>query len=257
MKFTRAWPAIVFAVSAVPVCSAEWTEPADGEISEPELVNYVNATKAWLATTQAAGKALEGSNGLSGLAVIARMDSKFKEILAKNNLTEAEYGFVAGKAWEAYGGVMMDEVSQNTAADLKKQQQHNADEIKRLTDAIAADRAALSGGTRILTDEQRTSIIESAKSDQQSAKDEAAEHRKEAAAIDEEIKRAQNDMKEKQAAIDHPPVDLSADDKPGYLNDRKAELEQAESRSPMPRAVKRKQTKLPLNLKPKRLQIKE
>src|SRR2546423_15094333 len=86
--------ALLLVVASVPVARAdekEYEGPKDGSITEKQFDAYLNVTKEWVATNQAAAKAMEGSKtGFGALSGLAKTDEKFKASLAKYGLSESE-----------------------------------------------------------------------------------------------------------------------------------------------------------------------
>src|SRR3954451_24495631 len=81
---------LLFVVASAPVARVaradekEYEGPKDGSSTQKQFEAYLNVTKEWVATSQAAAKAMEGSKtGLGGLSVLAKTDEKFKASLAK------------------------------------------------------------------------------------------------------------------------------------------------------------------------------
>src|SRR5437762_7003422 len=111
----RSWVGLfVIAIVALlsPRARAEdFKPPGNGVFTEKQFTNYMDVTTEWLAASQAAQKAVEGAKtGASALAVYAKPDQKLKDSLAKHGLSEDEYSWIAGQAWESYSVVMLDDV---------------------------------------------------------------------------------------------------------------------------------------------------
>src|SRR5579859_4500542 len=104
--------------------AGDWKEPKDGVISEKQLTNYLQVQKAAIAQWKASGKALEGSqSSAAAMAVMLRNDANFKANLAKHGMSQEEYNWVGSKAWEAWGGILMDNIVQKAQTELDKQRQ--------------------------------------------------------------------------------------------------------------------------------------
>src|SRR3982750_3502361 len=110
----RSWVVVIAALMLAVVSphvradDKEYEGPKDGSITEKQFDAYLNVTKDWMATSQAAAKAMEGAKtGFGALSVLAKTDEKFKATLAKYGLSESEYNYVGGKVWEAWGAQMM------------------------------------------------------------------------------------------------------------------------------------------------------
>ncbi|MDB5289453.1 MAG: hypothetical protein JWL69_694 [Phycisphaerales bacterium] len=217
--------------------AAGWTEPKDGTFTEKQLTNYIDTMKEVMASWKAAGKALEGGqNGFAAAAVLARTDAKTKEVMAKHGLAEDEYTWLSGKAFEAWGGVIMQNVSEEADKQMTAQTKLTQDKIAVGKQKLAAYEKALKDGRRVLTPEERESIIKSAKDDQQSAldeakqhADEAKQHANEAKAAGDEAAKADAEAKAAEAAGKNPPKDLSDDDKAAFIDEKKNAVETAKS----------------------------
>ena len=207
----------------VAVYAADFKEPKDGVYTEKQLTAYIQTLKEHMQTLKAAGKAVEGSSGAGAgaIAVYNATNAKFKEELAKNGLSEAEYQWIGSKALEAYGGLMIqdriDEGKTGMAASMKK----NQDELKEKQTKLAEYEKATKDGKRVMTKDDRESAIKSAKDDQQAALDEAKQHADEAKAAKEDADKADAEAKQNDALAKNPPSDVSADDRPGYIEDKK------------------------------------
>jgi hypothetical protein len=224
-------------VHATAARAAEWTEPKDGVFTEKQLTAYIDTMKEVMASWKAAGKALEGGqNGFAAAAVLARTDAKTKEIMAKHGLSEAEYTWLAGKVIEAWGGVFIQNAMEEADKQMATQTKTTADKIAASKQKLAAYEKALKDGRRVLTPEERESIIKSAKDDQQSALDEARQHADEAKQHADEAKTAgdeaaKSDAEAKAAEVagKNPPKDLSDDDKAAFVDEKKNAAETAKN----------------------------
>ncbi|MDB5330056.1 MAG: hypothetical protein JWP03_1207, partial [Phycisphaerales bacterium] len=192
MRWVVGGLAIGLMLMGIPAAQAAgWTEPKDGAFTEKQLTNYIDTMKEVMASWKAAGKALEGGqNGFAAAAVLARTDAKTKEVMAKHGLAEDEYNWLSGKVFEAWGGVIMQNVSEEADKQMTAQTKLTQDKIAAGKQKLAAYEKALKDGRRVLTPEERESIIKSAKDDQQSALDEAKQHADEAKQHADEAKAA-------------------------------------------------------------------
>ena len=78
-----------------------------------------------------------------------------------------------------------------------------------------------------MSKEDREAAIKSAKDDQQSALDEAKQHADEAKSAKEDADKADAEAKQNDTLAKNPPSDVSADDRPGYIEDKKNAAEAA------------------------------
>src|SRR4051812_19833650 len=161
---------------AMTLCCAargdEFTPPANGAYTEKQLTEAIGVSKDLLDIASAAGKAVEGTKSTAvALATIARTDAKYKEALAKHNLSEAEYNWISGQIWTAYGTLIQVDTFNGEQAqkDFADQQKKQADALDVAKKKLADLEAAQKSGKRVLSADERASIIDNAKSDEQSA----------------------------------------------------------------------------------------
>lgn len=208
---------------------AEFTPPADNVVTEEQLKNYLGAMKDWMAAVKAAGQAIDKSGGGFGaLAVAARADEKMKTIMADHHLAEGEFEWVGGKVFEAWGGLMMQDASQQAGKEIDKQLKETDARIEEQKKIIEDREAAKTAGRRVLNEEERAAAIERAKEKQQSAREEEKSQLDAAKARDEEAKTAADEAKkalkdaaEAEKLAQKPPADVAADDRQSYMDEKK------------------------------------
>jgi hypothetical protein len=230
---------VVFVLTSAQTVRAdekEYVGPKDGSITDKQFEAYVNVTKEWMATSQAASKAMEGSkSGLGALSVLAKTDEKFKASLAKYGLSESEYSWIGDKVWSAWGTAMMvEQLGNQGAADLQNQQKKMNEELATAKKQLSEAEAAQKAGTRILSKEEREQRVQSAKDQAQSARDEAKQyddqikqHQQEAKEANDEAAKQLKAAQDADALAKNPPKDVGADDRESYINDRKNEAQSA------------------------------
>jgi hypothetical protein len=210
------------------VSAADWKEPKDGRMTEKQLTGYLAVQKEVLAQLKAGGKALEGTqSSAAAMAVILQNDASFKASLQKHGMSQEEYNWVGGKAWEAWGALLMDKIVENAQAELDKQRQAKQKELAELRQKLATYQKAQKDGRRVMTKEQRDSAIGSATEEQKPAIDEAKQHADEAKQAHDDATKAENDAKAADAAAKNPPADVSADDRPGFIEQKKTDAQAA------------------------------
>ena len=208
--------------------AAAWQEPKDGLMSEKQLTTYLAIQKDVIAQWKASGKALDGSqSGAAAMAVLLNNDARFKADLAKHGMSQEEYTWIAGKAWEAWSGVLMDKLAESTQKDLDKQKSAKQKELADLNEKLAAYEKAQKDGRRVMAKDERDAAINSAKDDQKSALDEAKQHADEAKQAHDDAAKADSDAKAADALAANPPSDVSADDRPGFIDNKKQEAQTA------------------------------
>lgn len=211
-----------------PVQSAAWQPPQDAVYSEKQLTNYIDIQKQAIDNLKAAGKAIDGTQSSAlALAVVMRNDAKFKELLAAHAMTQEEYEWVSARTWEAWGAVMVDKMISDGQKALTEQKKSNEAKLADLKDKLATYEKSQAQGRRVMTKDERQSAIDSAKSDQQSALDEAKQHTDEIKQAQTDQAKAEEDAKAADALAKNPPADVSADDRPGFVDQKKAEAQQA------------------------------
>ena len=207
---------------------AAWQEPKDGVMSEKQLTTYLEVQKDAIAQWKASGKALEGSqSSAAAMAVMLRNDTKFKANLASHGMSEQEYAWVGAKAWEAWSGVLMDKLAENTQKELEKQRGAKQKELADLNSKLATYENARKDGRRVMTRDERDSAINSAKDDQKSAVDEAKQHADEAKQAHDDAAKGDNDAKAADTLAASPPPEVSADDRQGFIDGKKQEAQTA------------------------------
>ena len=215
-------------LTAVGASAADWKQPNDGLLNEKQLTNYLQIQKEAIAQWKASGKALEGSqSSAAAMAVMLRNDANFKANLAKHGMSQEEYNWVANKTWEAWSGLIMDRLAEKAQAELDKQRQGKQKELADLRQKLASYEKAQKDGRRVMTREQRDSAISSATDDQKAALEEAKQHADEAKQAHDDATKADNDAKAADAAAKNPPADVSADDRPGFIEQKKNDAQAA------------------------------
>ena len=206
---------------------ADWQPPKDEVFTEKQLTNYLQVQKETLDNWRAAGKVIDGSQSSgAAIALVLRNDEKFKASLAARGMTQEEYGWLGGKVWQAYSGLMMEDMRQKTQADIEQQKKATQQKLADMKASLANYQKAQKEGRRVMTKEEREQAVASAKEDQKSALDEAKQHGDEAAAARKDAEKADADARAADAAAKNPPADVSADDRPGFVEQKKNEAQQ-------------------------------
>ena len=215
-------------LTAAVASAADWKEPKDGLLNEKQLTNYLEVQKEAIAQFKASGKALEGSqSSAAAMAVLLRNDANFKANLAKHGMSQEEYAWVGGKAWEAWSGILMDTLADKAQTDLDKQRQAKQKDLADLRQRLALYEKAQKDGRRVMTKEERQATINSATDDQKAALDEAKQHADEAKQARDDATKADNDARAADAAAKNPPADVSADDRPAFIEQKKSDAQAA------------------------------
>jgi hypothetical protein len=220
---------ILLSVASHASVADEFKPPEDGVFTEKQFLNYVAVTSEWLATSQAAGKAMEGSQSSAGaLAVLAKTDEKLRASLEKHGLSEDEYSWIAGKAWEAFGvATMQDTFGKQANDNLAEQMKETDKELARLQARLDQYEAAQKAGRKVMTTEERQAVIDAAKAETTAAAAEIKEHVDEANQATTEAAQKEREASEAENLAKNPPPDISSDDREGYITDRKHEAQAA------------------------------
>ena len=218
---------VVLALSAGNLRGADWQPPKDNRVTEKQLTSYLQVQKEAIDNWRAAGKAIEGSqSSAAAMALVLRNDEKFKASLAAHGLAPDEYSWVGNKVWQAYSALKVQEVVANAQKGLDEQKTTNQQKLAELKQKLTVYEKAQKDGRRVMTPDERQQAITSAKSDQQSTLDEAKQHADEAAQAHQEATKADDDAKTADNAAKNPPSDVSADDRPGFIEQKKNEAQQ-------------------------------
>jgi colicin import membrane protein len=213
---------------AMPVVRADWQEPKDGTYNEKQIVNYFQVQKEAMDNWKAAGKAIEGSpSGAAVMAMSLNNDARFRASLASHGLSQEEFVWIGTKVWEAWGSVTMDRVLGDAQKALAEQRKTNEQKITDAKAKLAIYQKAQTEGRKVMSKEDREQVIASAKTDQQAAQDEARQHADEVKQAQADAAKADADAKAADALAKNPPADVSADDRPGFIDQKKTEAQQA------------------------------
>ncbi len=209
--------------------AADFAPPANGKLTDKEVGIYIDILKEQMDAYKSAGKAVDGNkSSAADIAIMMRANEKVDASIAKHGMTKEEYNWVGGevgKLW--YAAVMQEQWEDNAKPDMERQIKEKETDKDAAKTKMATYEQANKDGKRILTKEQQDAAVQSAASDRDSiaqevkdrqadlktAKDEVAQHEKEAADAD--------------ALAKNPPADVSADDKPGYIDGKKGEAQTA------------------------------
>lgn len=218
---------LVVLVATVPA-RADWTPPKDNVVTEKQVTSYLQVLKQALVDFRAAGNAAENVQSASaGMALYLKTDARFKSNLASHHLTEQEYQWVGERLLEAWGTTIGDQVLTNANKGMVEQRRTIQQRLDETKAKLAAYEKARAAGRRVMTKEERQSAIDAAKSDQQSAQDEARQHEDEMKQFTADAAKADDDATAADALAKHPPSDVSADDRPAYIEGKKADAQTA------------------------------
>lgn len=211
-----------------PAHATDWTPPKDNVLSEKQVTNYLQVLKTALDDFRAAGNQADNAqSAAAALGLYLKTNEKFKANLASHGLTEAEYQWVGERLMEAWGARVADQALGAATKGMAEQRKSTQDRIAELKTKLATYEKAQAEGRRVMTKEERQSAIESAKSDQQSAADEVKQHEDEIKQYTDDANKADADAKAADALAKNPPSDISADDRAGFIESKKADAQSA------------------------------
>lgn len=227
----RRWlvnPILPLLISTSVSFAAAWQPPKDGAMTEQQMTTYLQIQKQVLDDWKAAGKAVDGTQSSAmAMAMVMQNDQKFKTTLASHNLSQDEYNWIGQQVWAAYGSNMADQIMQQGQKGID-------DQMKSIQQRLTDDKTKLdqyqkaqANGRRVLSKDERQQAIDSAKADQQAALDEAKQHAEEAKAAQADLDKADADAKTADGLAQNPPSDVTADDRPGYIEQKKQEAQTA------------------------------
>jgi hypothetical protein len=207
---------------------AAWTPPKDNVMTDKQVTTYLQVLRTALDDFRAAGNAAENAQSAAGaMALYLKGDTKFKGNLASHNMSEEEYHWIGDRMLEAWGATISDQVLGNATKGMAEQRKTAQQRIDDSKAKLAAYEKAQAEGRRVMAKEERQSAIDSAKGDQQSAQDEVKQHDDEIKQFTDDANKADADAKAADALAKNPPSDVSADDRPGYIEGKKADAQTA------------------------------
>ncbi len=219
---------LVGSLAGATAFGADWQPPKDGVVTEKQFGNYIKVLQEVIDNARAAGKAIDNSqSGAAALALALRTNEKFKASLASHGMTEAEYDWLGSMVWQAYGQLLRDDIVQKAQGEMDQQKKTMQGKLADHKAKLAAHEKALKEGRRVMSKEERESAVASAKEEQKSALEEAKQHAEEASAAQKEADKSEADAKAADAAAKNPPSDVIADDRPGFIEQKKSEAQSA------------------------------
>jgi len=230
-----------FIVASASVVQAEFTPPANGKVTEKQLTNYIAVKKDQMDALKSASAAANGTqSAVANVAIIQRMGEKMDAAIAAHGMTKDEFNWVDGvmnKTWMyAYWDKQWEDKGKpDLEKDIKAKEADKTAQQAKITEYEKAKK----DGHRVLTKEQKDQMIASANSDADSANSELADREKELKAIHDEIAQHEKEADDADKLAKNPPADVSADDRPGYVDGKKGEAQTARD------AAKDSKAKLP------------
>jgi hypothetical protein len=206
------------------VYADEWKQPADGLLTDKQVVNYIAAQKEITQLLKAVGKAAEGSkSGFGAYTLVAGLEDKYNAILAKHDLKRAEYDWANGKLLECWAATLQLNLIDQSMSDLVEQKKKNATDLQAAQQKVSQYEIAAKAGTRVMTKEQRQGAVQSAKDAQAAATDEAKQHAEEAKTAAEEAAKIEAEAKAAEALAKNPPADVEKDSRDDFIKAKREE----------------------------------
>jgi hypothetical protein len=211
------------------VVDAQWKPPADGKFTEDQLKVFLDAQKDWLDEN---AKILQdvsaAQSDATRIAALGDLDKRYQACLERHHMSRQEFEWLAQQAMAAWTSVTYtDQAYKNTNDELDSQTKENAARLSDAQGRLAKYQQAQKDGVREMSADDRDEAIKSAKEDQQSALDEAKQHGDDAVSAEAEAKRQAKDAGAAQYLASNPPTDISADDRPTYIDNKTNEAQTA------------------------------
>jgi hypothetical protein len=182
---------------------AQFTPPADGKLTDKQVIDYIAVIKDQMAITAKSGK-------------------RMNDVIAEHGLTRAEYDWIAkefGNCWP--GAIYQQQWEQSAKADLEKQ-------IKLRQEHLAAAKAQLAAAEQANNDrphprgkDRGDASAAPEKSDADSIADEIKIDQEAIKPIQDEIAQHEKDAAGAEALAKNPPAGISADERPAYIDQKK------------------------------------
>ena len=208
---------------------AQWKPPTDGKFSEDQLKVFLDTQKDWLDENAKILHDISTAQTDAGrLAAAGDLDKRYHACLERHHISREEFEWLAQQAMAAWSSLTyFDQTFKSTSDQLESQTKENAAKLADAQSRLAKYQQALKDGVRVMSADDRDEAIKSAREDEQSALDEAKQHADDAAAAATEVKRQTIDAATAQGLANDPPADISADDRPAYIENKKNEAQTA------------------------------
>ncbi|HEV7297848.1 MAG TPA: hypothetical protein VGN72_00665 [Tepidisphaeraceae bacterium] len=210
------------------VSLAQWSPPDDKKLSEKQMQSYVATMQDLRELWTTAGKRLENASGLGAMAIASQTGDKWNEILAKHNLTEDEWTWVHEQATQSW---IVQGMLTSASEDLNKQKQQIADRIAAAKQKLAEQEAALKSGRRAVADDERQSVVDDLKNQQNNAQEEVKGYDEQAERASAEAKDYDTEAATYERQMKNPPADVAAEDRASYIDEQKAQMETSRERA--------------------------
>jgi predicted nucleic acid-binding Zn-ribbon protein len=225
---------------ATPARAADYTPPADGKLTETQVVNYIAVMHDQMQAIKAGGNASSGSSGAAAMAIYAQTAHQIDAALAKHNLTSAEFDWIGARVSPVWPiAVSAYKWDQSGKADIQNQIKSKQQDADAARAKLATYQKAQAAGQRVLTPDQLAAATQPATADRDSAQSDIKDATASLKSIHDEIAQHQQEAADADALAKNPPADISPDDRPGYIDGKKNDAQTARD------AVKDSEAKLP------------
>jgi hypothetical protein len=223
--FIKSAVVLLLAASA----QAQWKPPADGKFTEDRLKVFLDTQKDWLDENAKILHDISATQTEAArIAAAGDLDKRYQACLARHNISRPEYEWLAQQSMAAWSSLtFFDKAYKDTNDQIDAQTKENAAKLADAQARLATYQKAQNEGIRVMSPEDRAEAIKSAKDEQQSALDEAKQRGDDAAAAKAESKQHDTDAKTAQDLMANPPADISSDDRPAYIDNKKSEAQAA------------------------------
>jgi hypothetical protein len=207
---------------------ADFTPPENGKLTEKQITSFIAIQKQQIDTLKAASNAGAGASGAAGIAIYARASEKIDAAVAQNGMTKDEYNWVSEqftKLWPI--AAYQKQWEESAKPDLEKQIKAKQDESAENQAKLQAYTSAQKNGSRVMTKEQRDAAVASATSDRDTIASEVKTDQDALKPISDEVAQHEKDAADAEALAKNPPADVTADQKDGYIDQRKNDAQAA------------------------------
>jgi hypothetical protein len=221
MRLAWLWPVLAICVAAAP-----WTPPVDGVLTESQLRVYIETTRDWAAqNAEIAAAFSHATTDEERGAILSSLPIKRRACLDRHQISEAEYGWIARQATDAW--TVAAAMKESSDADMAGRKRDCERQIAAAEIRIRVYQDALAKGRRVMSPVDWAEAVRAAQSDETAALNQSKE-------LDEEIRIAMHqearqtaDMKEAEGLAANPPEDVDKDERADYCKNKREEAEAA------------------------------
>jgi hypothetical protein len=226
---TKQITAILVILLLVSSAGAQWKPPADGKFTEDQLKVFLDTQKDWLAENMKILHDISAAQTDAGkLAATGDINKEYQVCLDRHHISREEFEWLSQQALAAWSSLTyFDQTFKNSQDQIESQTRENSDKLADAQSRLATYQKAEQDGVRVMTPDDRAEAIKSAKDDQQSALDEAKQRGDDATAAQAEAKQHEAEAKTADDLASNPPSDVSVDDRPAYIDNKKNEAQSA------------------------------